>query len=207
MERTINIEQFNSYSELFVKISDKLGDGWSLNRFKDDSDCVFVSKHTEIMIKSYENSVYNNLEDSEPEEHSFHDDSTVISSRCQDSMQCASVEYQVLYSCSYCVPVLYCRMWNSSGVSVPLEQVWKMAPPACRGWTQLTLVPHPVTDTPWLHIHPCKTANIMGEILALPNTVKSENYLVTFLSIYGPAVGIHLSEKYTTEIHTDTKKL
>ena len=92
-----------------------------------------------------------------------------------------------------------------------------MAPPAARGWSQLTLVAHPVADTPWIQVHPCKTASIMGKVILiiiyqLPSMVvfsgemdlvsnpsqsrNTANYIVSFLSVYGPAVGLRVTEKY-----------
>merc|ERR1711874_541460 len=131
-------------------------------------------------------------------------DSSTIDSCCVRLVNC---EYSVWYSEAYCVPVLYCRMWDGSGTLLGLEEIWQFAPPAARGWSQLTIVAHPVTDTPWIQVHPCKTAAVMGEMASVACSTNSANYnysyIVTFLSVYGQAVGLHLTYRYVDKIHSD----
>jgi len=195
MARTLSFEQFAAYAAAFVKISDKLSDGWILK--KHDSN-MYVTKKTEVVMKIISSEIESEyfLKDEDLE---VFEDSAVITDSCQSEL--LHCEYQVVYSSSYNVPVLYCRMWTTSGRLLATQEIWKFAPSAARGWSQLTVVPHPISDTPWVQVHPCKTAEIMGEVLSVGSS--SENYIVTFLSIYGQAVGLNLTEKYVAEIHSE----
>merc|ERR1719186_2280865 len=88
----------------------------------------------------------------------INDDST-IDTKIPNTEQ-ISCSYEVHYSPSYSVPVLYCRFWNCSGQLLGLEQVWSLAPLPARGWDRVSLAPHPVTGMPWVQVHPCKTGQV-----------------------------------------------
>merc|ERR1719186_254481 len=122
------------------------------------------------------------------------DDDNTIDTKIPNTEQ-ISCSYEVHYSPSYSVPVLYCGFWNCSGQLLGLEQVWSLSPLPVRGWDRVSMAPHPVTGMPWVQVHPCKTGQVTS--LMRRNSESSKcNYIVTFLSLYGQAVGLHMSTEY-----------
>ena len=54
---------------------------------------------------------------------------------------------------------------------------------------------HPVTDIPCFWVHPCRTAEAMGEILeAKEREVSPVEYLMVWIGLVGNAVGLALSK-------------
>ena len=105
-----------------------------------------------------------------------------------------TAEYEIHFSESYGVPVIYARFWDQLGQLLPLERAWKeVTPSEIRSMEKISFGPHPISGLPWIQIHPCKTDSILKEIL---ETCPHQNYLVAFLSLYGKAVGIELSPEY-----------
>ena len=52
---------------------------------------------------------------------------------------------------------------------------------------------HPVTDIPCFWVHPCRTAESMGEILEdRRNEMSSMEYLMVWIGLVGSAVGLVL---------------
>nr|XP_040573476.1 ubiquitin-like-conjugating enzyme ATG10 [Lepeophtheirus salmonis] len=142
----------------------------SENKFIDDlKTFISISNHIEDdWIKRNENG------------HTF------ISKRVLTHNQYTS-EYHVIYSHSYGVPIIYIRLYDSKGqLILDPSLVGQMSE------KYLSPVPHPIFGSPYLHIHPCKTAEVMEKIKDL----NSKNYLISFLSTMGLYVGLSLSLEY-----------
>ncbi|XP_043866570.1 ubiquitin-like-conjugating enzyme ATG10 isoform X2 [Drosophila mojavensis] len=98
-----------------------------------------------------------------------------------------NVEYHIVYSISYQVPMLYLQAHRS-------EATWNLfMPDAPRSdlYQMLTPMEHPVLFRPFMALHPCRT----GEILAQFGK-QSKNRILTFISVYGPYVKLELSNRY-----------
>lgn len=118
-----------------------------------------------------------------------------------------TVEYHVIYSQSYSVPVLYLRAYSTGGNLLKPEEflnvINKEESNMCDNLLRdrgLMPMPHPYFQTPFHQLHPCKTAELMHHFKSDENS----NYLVSWLSSIGPLMGIHLDFKYAT-IKNDTK--
>jgi len=122
-----------------------------------------------------------------------------------------NVEYHVVYSQSYNVPVLYFRLYDSSGQSVVdnSEAIRILCTTKTNRkqlesfkWESLTQQMHPILHVPFFQLHPCHTETWM-KILSdteeepLPKKI---NYLVTWLSFVGNNVGIHLPLEYALKL-------
>jgi ubiquitin-like-conjugating enzyme ATG10 len=111
------------------------------------------------------------------------------------------IEYHVIYSVSYCVPVLYFRVFHSCTGEIQ----WDLNADEMRKISShlgLTQMPHPFFQTPFYQIHPCHTSKWMKNMLE--NTCEKadaaaikNNYIVSWLSFIGPHVGLEINEKYT----------
>jgi len=161
----INSEQFQQDCEQLVKVSNDLGDSWSLCRQGND---VWL-----------ENIVFKCFNEGEP------------TSRTVQST------YEIHYNLSYGVPVLYCRFSSMSGELLDHDTVKDLILGDNVTSEMVSMAPHPRTGFPWYQIHPCRTASTSAEIR---QNVDSEgvmcDYLTTFLSLYGQAVGLTLSPLY-----------
>ncbi|XP_023332738.1 ubiquitin-like-conjugating enzyme ATG10 isoform X2 [Eurytemora carolleeae] len=100
-------------------------------------------------------------------------------------------EYQVHYSAAYSVPLFLARFYTSSGQTLPLDKELGLKLDRF-SLNEISVSPHPLEDTPWIQIHPCKTGSIMAQIM-LQNELG--NYLIGFLSFYGQSLGLILDPK------------
>ena len=185
----ITLDQFVNSCAEFVALSAGAGDNWEI---VEDGRNVWIqrsavrtdTKHSDDMGEDVLGDLIISSDDD--------DDNTVVDKA--GTTEQISCTYEVHYSLSYSVPVLYCRFWTCKGELLGLEQVWRMAPLSARGWDRVSMAPHPVTGMPWVQVHPCKT----GQVASLMRSSSSDkcNYIVSFLSLYGQAVGLTLSTKY-----------
>ena len=184
----ITHEQFLASCTEFVSLSAAVDDGW---KFVDDKNYQWIELSKEIRVKL-------KLEDDESEliENPIHDsyDIDAVTTSEITSYELISCKYEVHYSPSYCVPVLYARLWQKSGQLISLEEIWRLfsLTESSRGWDKVGPSAHPVTGLPWIQIHPCKSA----DLATIMRTRARCNYLVSYLSFYGQAVGLKLSPKY-----------
>ncbi|KAJ2850598.1 E2-like conjugating enzyme atg10 [Coemansia brasiliensis] len=113
---------------------------------------------------------------------------------------CGQVEYHVVYSASWRVPVLYMRVVLSepSRVVLDAEQVTNLlvADQQVRGAIKavefggaLGIQDHPVLNEPFVYLHPCHTATLLR---AVGVTIDAKNYMSAWLSLTGSAVGLTL---------------
>lgn len=101
-------------------------------------------------------------------------------------------EHHVAYNPSYSCPVLCFNAFRPDGSLVSLEECWKMAGFAERSaYGVLTQMDHPVLQRPFLTLHPCRTAELMGSSFG-----DSKNAVVSWLSVVGPFVGLTLMADY-----------
>lgn len=123
------------------------------------------------------------------------------------------VEYHIVRSVSYQVPVLYFNATFSNGQALALEDVWQLLASelVCQDvdkWGLLTQQEHPYLGRPFYHIHPCHTAAVMGKAMQCVEGSEggegrtAGNYLITWLSTFAPVIGLELSLQYAMkDIH------
>ena len=164
----ISYEQFQSDCKEIQEISDKLGDSWQLH------DSVGNNLHLELQQ-------YGQM---------------VLENDCQSAT--VQTQYQVHYSFSFGVPVLLCRFSHLSGELIDYGVVRERLLGTCVTTDMISMAPHPLTGLPWLQVHPCRTAATTGDIRKHCSDQTQCNYVITFLSFYGQALGLCLSPKYAT---------
>lgn len=116
-----------------------------------------------------------------------------------------TVEYHIIHSPSYRVPVLYFFLshlptTDFKGIDavyeylVPQHRLGEMKDVGVLG--ALGMANHPVTDLPCFWVHPCNTAEAMSEILSsVKHAVTPEKYLMIWLGLVGSAVGLTLPKE------------
>ncbi|XP_028988522.1 ubiquitin-like-conjugating enzyme ATG10 isoform X2 [Betta splendens] len=123
----------------------------------------------------------------------------------EGSSQFLQYEYHILYSCSYRTPVLYFRACTLEGRSLSLEEVWSSVHPDFQ--VRLRTSPlntisqqeHPLLGQPFFMLHPCRTQEFMRPVLQVAQDQhRSLNYVVVWLSVVGPLVGLDFPQEYST---------
>ncbi|XP_034411565.1 ubiquitin-like-conjugating enzyme ATG10 isoform X2 [Cyclopterus lumpus] len=125
----------------------------------------------------------------------------------EGSSQVLQYEYHILHSCSYAAPVLYFRAFTQEGRSLSLEEVWSSVHPNFRLRLQssplntITLQEHPLLGQPFFMLHPCRTEEFMRPVLqAAQEQHRPVNYVLSWLSVVGPVVGLDVPLKYSTQL-------
>ncbi|XP_029971078.1 ubiquitin-like-conjugating enzyme ATG10 isoform X2 [Salarias fasciatus] len=205
-------ERFRLCCRLLLQRSDQLRDGWSWNVVQ-GSEEGYLKKT--VLRSDSELHATPTAEEQQREQsaaapegirgHSEDDDDeddgacTVLES----SRQALQYEYHVLYSCSYNTPVLYFRAFTLEGRSLSLEEVWSSVHPNFRLRLQespldtITQQEHPLLGQPFFMLHPCKTEEFMKPLLqAAVDQNRPVNYVLSWLSVVGPVVGLHVPLQY-----------
>lgn len=119
-------------------------------------------------------------------------------------------EYHVLYSCSYQVPVLYFRASFLDGKPLALKDLWERVHECYKTrllqgpWDTITQQEHPILGQPFFVLHPCKTSEFMTPVFkSSQKTKRNVNYITSWLSIVGPAVGLNLPLSYARAASQD----
>ncbi|XP_023117430.1 ubiquitin-like-conjugating enzyme ATG10 [Amphiprion ocellaris] len=136
------------------------------------------------------------------------DDDAGICTVTESSSQVLQFEYHILYSCSYSSPVLYFRAFTLEGRSLSLEEVWSSVHPNFRLRLQnsplntITQQEHPLLGQPFFVLHPCRTEEFMRPVLQVAQDQhRPVNYVLSWLSVVGPVVGLDVPLKYSTLVH------
>ncbi|XP_035530707.1 ubiquitin-like-conjugating enzyme ATG10 [Morone saxatilis] len=147
-------------------------------------------------------------DDSDSVRGDIDDDDDGVCTVSGGSSQVLQYEYHILYSCSYGTPVLYFRAVTLEGRSLSLEEVWSSVHPNFRLRLQhsplntITLQEHPLLGQPFFMLHPCRTEEFMRPVLqAAQDQPRPVNYVLSWLSVVGPLVGLEVPLKYSTLLH------
>nr|POE82718.1 ubiquitin-like-conjugating enzyme atg10 [Quercus suber] len=128
--------------------------------------------------------------------------------RARSAMTVPRVVYEVVYSASYQVPVLYVTFQHLPEPGLPsLERVYELlVPPELAPQLQavgvmgsLSFSEHPVTGFPAYFVHPCRTAEVMGSVVG-DGKVGPEEYLLAWLGMMGTSVGLSVSADFAMRI-------
>ena len=205
---TITYPQFETFAKNFAALSEKVGDSWELRSAGDIPHVVYLVKTCAHVIDTATGGdcvlVDLGVEGNLVEEN---DDATVR----HDVLQCRSpvwLEYHVVYSVSYSVPTLYLNAYHQNGKSLSIDDIWKLipsfyGPSTDTKWEILSQQEHPILNRPFYYIHPCHTSTALSTVYSkskdtsdLGNIPDRTNYILTWLSMFGPMVGLSLSLKY-----------
>jgi len=139
----------------------------------------------------------------EPEEFSGCDVEEIEQSDSQEVLvkikEQWKVEYHVVYSESYSVPVLYVNAHHADGSMVHHDELMKLCSSMHKDtitnhlWSTLSQTEHPFIGVPFYMLHPCNTSKLMSS--ARPEQSK-RSYLIQWLSSIGPAVGLNIPSFY-----------
>ncbi|XP_054737210.1 ubiquitin-like-conjugating enzyme ATG10 [Anastrepha obliqua] len=193
---TLTWEEFLQEAAEFQKISERLGDVWSLYKKDDEEGNTYLIYQQKIPNIADIKSSKDTLEESD---YVVKDESAIATPPTNELLK---VEYHILYSISYQVPVLYFRIFRSDGSLVNLEDAWHIfsgyggnasQPTNADMLSIMTQLDHPVLRKPYISIHPCRTAELLAQ------AGLSRNRVLTFISLMGPYVQLALRNEYGIE--------
>ncbi|XP_055919202.1 ubiquitin-like-conjugating enzyme ATG10 [Eupeodes corollae] len=186
---------FLNSANQFIKLSKAYQDNWNLVEKDNTEGNTYLVYKQKIKIKIPEvKETSSDLTDFDIEELNRDDASTVDADKIEELFE---IEYHVVYSTSYQVPVLYFRGSRSDGKPIGLEDAWNIfqnpsgdSRSRSDMLSTLTQSDHPVLFTPFLGLHPCRTAELLNQMGV------SGNSILTFLSLMGPFVKLNLKNEY-----------
>ncbi|XP_017464483.1 PREDICTED: ubiquitin-like-conjugating enzyme ATG10 [Rhagoletis zephyria] len=199
---TLTWEEFLQEAIEFQKISERLGDIWALCK-KDDEDGNTYLRYQQKIPNTIDSNSY--ADPLGQNQSPLEDDSATAAPSTKDLLQ---IEYHIVYSISYQVPVLYFRIYRSDGSLMNLEDAWRIfrgyvgnaGSAYATGHTTnedmlniMTQLDHPVLRRPYIAIHPCRTAELLAQ------AGLSRNRVLTFISLMGPFVQLVLKNEYGLE--------
>lgn len=177
---TLECEKFEIFATEFLSLSTSFGDEWMKKRIDSNGKDFYLEKRSVFYnskIQKSENGNYDDL----------------------SSNSFSVFVYHIVYSQSYSVPILYFNAYHADGKLLTLEEIWNKIPNCYQDsvkinkWNMITQQEHPELGIPYFTIHPCYTADFMS-------SCKSSNYLITWLSIVGPLVGLNLLCEYAKHV-------
>ncbi|KAJ2198859.1 E2-like conjugating enzyme atg10 [Coemansia sp. RSA 355] len=118
------------------------------------------------------------------------------------TLEYGRIEYHVVYSASWRVPVLYVRVHTNAGVEMDCTRVTDMlvtdskvrgAMDAVEFGGALGIQDHPELNEPFMYLHPCHTATLLRAVAPAHGVeIDQRNYISSWLSLTGAAVGLFL---------------
>lgn len=105
-----------------------------------------------------------------------------------------TIEYHVVFSVSYAVPLLCMNAWRNNGTILLMEELWNYLnfTEGEHVYNTLTQMDHPILMRPYLTLHPCKTAELLENMFS-----NSRNPVVSYLSAVGPVVNLTIDNEYS----------
>ncbi|XP_072296402.1 ubiquitin-like-conjugating enzyme ATG10 [Eucyclogobius newberryi] len=144
-------------------------------------------------------------EEEEEEEDEGGEDDDAVATNCPLA-RCFQFEFHVVFSSSFGAPVLYFRAFTLEGKSLSLEEVWSLVAPKLRVSSQdalldtVTQQEHPLLGQAFFMLHPCRTLDFMRPVLqAARRENRAVNFVLTWLSVVGPLLGLHLPLEYSSD--------
>ncbi|KAJ1954122.1 hypothetical protein GGI12_005864 [Dipsacomyces acuminosporus] len=141
------------------------------------------------------------VEDRDPTASALSNNAASDAAQCQVS---GTVEYHVLYSRTWRVPLLFFRVlsdkseaiMDTSRVSQMLvsDSCVREAMSAVEFGGALGIQDHPVYGVPFMYLHPCNTAQLLQAVSSERHQIRigAREYIAAWLSLVGPAAGLYL---------------
>lgn len=208
MATLLSCLEFKQEIELFLLISEEVGDSWKIKAVDlNDPSTYYLCRTKSINIPKnalYENLMCSGIINDEDDAGDFvcaeledEDPCTVFIENKNNTLN-LKFEHHILYSSSFCVPVLYFNCYREDGSSLSLDELWKTVPnihksqPTDTHWTTITQSQHPLLGFPFFHLHPCHTADLMKEC----QRPSGCSYIMSWLSSVGPMAHVDLPVDY-----------
>ncbi|XP_075222203.1 autophagy-related 10 [Lycorma delicatula] len=202
-------DDFINYCELFIKISNKINDGWifyNKNEINSVGESYLLKKVAKIINnpsvtikKQYDSNSENiDVNNSEGDCNEYN---------VKNGTELVFWEYHILYSPSYGAPSLYFNAWKRNGHILTIDEINKQS--INYNDNKICIISqqeHPLLHRPFYFVHPCDTIAILQSHKSITSSKTScsgnssvcGNPLVTWLSTIASAVQIDLSYEYVS---------
>lgn len=215
---TLSYESFHFLAKKLVVQSLKLSDGWELREVTSGAhrgkiylvkNCTQQLDRRYVNLPQVEEEV--SLEELAGDLSSLMEDKDVASigargeelgAAPQTTPTNVHLEYHIVHSYSYQVPLLYFNATYSNGKSLSLAETWQLLSVSSDAdkWGVVTQQDHPYLGRPFYHVHPCHTATAMGRAKECLEDVEGTwNYLTSWLSMFGLMTGLCVPLGYATQ--------
>jgi len=201
----IEYEEFAEQARKFEKKAKALQEGWDLREVHSgpNKGHVYLVKQQILTLERDSDMKSFSLEDlvgditglCEPE------DKATLENSKQDLDQAVHVEFHVVHSYSYLVPILYWNASFSDGKPLSRDEIWRLlqdVPANADKWGVVTQQEHPYLGRPFYYLHPCHTAEAMAGAEDSAASSRDDycgeswDYLTSWLSMFGRIVGLSL---------------
>ncbi|KAJ1881322.1 hypothetical protein LPJ57_001681 [Coemansia sp. RSA 486] len=143
---------------------------------------------------------HQDLEDTDPLYAVSHPQST---ERNISTTPIAQVQYHIMYSSTWRVPMMYMRVTaGSTGVVTSMDAIRQMlvcdqqvrqAVEAVEYGGALSIQDHPELGVPYMYVHPCHTATLLRTVaLGADVSIGCSEYIAAWVSLIGAAIGLAL---------------
>jgi ubiquitin-like-conjugating enzyme ATG10 len=198
-EKTLTWSEFLDEVTEIEKASNELNDGWTIQgKVGEPADpgSIYLRKVTSLSLKGFVSATCVDFEENLLEQED------VAERRSEVIREVASLEYHLLYSLSYQVPIIYFNAWRPNGTLLGIEEIWALACPTHSEalhearWGAISQQDHPILGTPYFFFHPCNSAQLLAKVAR----DDCANKVIAWLSVVAPLVGLKLSIEYIKSI-------
>lgn len=118
------------------------------------------------------------------------------------------IMYDIIHSSSYQVPVVYLTVKSpSTGYQASVDDLYRVLVPSSYKSQMssvgvmgaLSMTEHPVTGTPALYVHPCRTQEAMM-LLAERRKLEPKAYIMLWLGTVGAGIGLNVPVRLAQEL-------
>lgn len=134
----MNWTEFVSACKTFLKLSQEQGDSW-----REEGDAQVPGEYF-ISLRTLRRT-------------------TTSSKTSEDSQpQLLTCRFDVIFSLSYGVPMMYFTMSHSDGSCLTIEEIWDLVKVSSTDlWSTVSQMDHPLLQIPFFAFHPCQTEKLM----------------------------------------------
>ncbi|KAK5681428.1 hypothetical protein LTS10_005958 [Elasticomyces elasticus] len=199
-------EGIKAFQRAWSELEEGEGTGWRDVRVVEDSygppllriPRLLDSPDSDAAVAGHANAFSGEIESEEVAADSEDDEALVRSPPPESSGQKTSVVYDIVYSLSYRVPVLYISLLPGTSTDihdllVPTSHKAQIQHAGAGPLGALSLTDHPLTSLPAYFIHPCRTAEGMAAVTTCESRgdrIGAMGYLMRWLGLVGPSVGL-----------------
>jgi hypothetical protein len=202
----ITAEEFKDACREFVRLAHEINDPWKIVEGDLPEEEANVNGGEWYLTVSYFRSVHTTATNTNtPVARESDEGAEKVDEKCVSSgvaflppNKLLTFRYDVLYSVSHSVPVLYFLISDQTGRSLTLEELWGVYPVSETGkmWDVVTQQDHPVLNVPFFFVHPCHNWKLLVDCNTDKTQMSSVKYLISWLSIVGNSFGLRLSNNY-----------
>ncbi|CAI2178588.1 18122_t:CDS:2 [Funneliformis geosporum] len=213
-------QEFEVAAKSFLEQSKNVvGEGWIWIEHEKLKGFGYLSRKMIIQKVNDSSNEFKN-EDITPlttDDEQFDQIEEVLNTSLETAVEYLIVDYHIIYSTSYKVPVLYFNAYHNDGTPLTNDEIYSCLIQPSRledikiagfhgGISQQD---HPTLLIPFYYLHPCETATLMKSIVDIPRSTKSnsdynilqnkisiEGYVRSWLSLVGNVVGLKIEIDY-----------